>query len=202
TASPANDTITPLMALNAEVTLTSLEGERTVGLADFYTGLRRTVMRPDELLTAITFPALERNERGVFLKLGLRRAQAISVVNVAAVLAFNDDTVTRAAITLGSVAPTIVHATVAEQSLMGRQLTPEVIAEAARLAAAGIDPIDDVRGTAAYRTEMVRVLVARALWMLADNAQAANWQHNPALLWGPQRAHLTRGTADKMHHET
>src|SRR5690606_31973233 len=130
TASPANDTITPLMALNAEVTLTSLEGERTVGLADFYTGLRRTVMRPDELLTAITFPALERNERGVFLKLGLRRAQAISVVNVAAVLAFNDDTVTRAAITLGSVAPTIVHATVSEQSLIGRQLTTEVIAAA------------------------------------------------------------------------
>ncbi|HLV35653.1 MAG TPA: FAD binding domain-containing protein [Spirillospora sp.] len=202
TASPANDTITPLMALNAEVTLTSLEGERTVGLADFYTGLRRTVMRPDELLTAITFPALERNERGVFLKLGLRRAQAISVVNVAAVLAFNDDTVTRAAITLGSVAPTIVHATVAEQSLMGRQLTPEVIAEAARLAAAGIDPIDDVRGTAAYRTEMVRVLVARALWMLADNAQAANWPRNPAMLWGPHRALVTRGLAEQLHHDT
>lgn len=190
TASPANDTITPLMALNAEVTLASLEGERTVPLSQFYTGVRRTVMRPDELLTAITFPALAAHERGVFLKLGLRRAQAISVVNVAVVLAFEGERVTRASITLGSVAPVIVHASVAEQSLIGQTLTPQTIAEAARLAAQAPTPIDDVRGTAAYRTEMVRVLVKRALSALAAGREAESWPQNPAMLWGPKQARV------------
>jgi carbon-monoxide dehydrogenase medium subunit len=201
TASPANDTITPLMALNAEVTLTSLEGERTVRLTDFYTGVRRTVIRPDELLTGISFPALARDERGIFLKLGLRRAQAIAVVNVAVVLAFDGDIMTRAAITLGSVAPTIVHATVAERSLIGRQLSTEIIKEAARLAAAGPEPIDDVRSTAAYRSEMIRVLVSRALRALAANEQAANWPTQPAMLWGPDQAIIRRGLPLTVEHD-
>jgi len=200
TASPANDTITPLLALNAEVTLTSLAGERTVRLADFYTGLRRTVMRPDELLTSISFPALARNERGMFIKLGLRRAQAIAVINVAVVLAFEGERVSRAAITLGSVAPTVVHATVAEQSLIGKSLSAEVIAETARLAAAAPEPIDDVRGTATYRTEMVRVLVKRALQALAVNAQANGWPGDPAMLWGPDRAIVNQGLAQSLEH--
>ncbi len=201
TASPANDTITPLMALNAEVTLTSLDGERTVRLADFYSGVRRTIMRPDELMTAIVFPALARDERGMFIKLGLRQAQAISVVNVAVVLAFDGDTVTSAAITLGSVAPTIIHATVAEHSLIGRRLTPEVIAEAARLAAAGPEPIDDVRSTAAYRTEMIGVLVKRALRALANHEEAADWPQEPAMLWGANRAVVVRGLPEKLEHD-
>lgn len=201
TASPANDTITPLMALNAEITLTSLEGERTVRLADFYTGVRRTVMRPDEMLTAISFPALAGNERGMFIKLGLRRAQAIAVINVAVVLSFEGDRVSQVAITLGSVAPTIIHATVAERSLVGKTLTPEAIGEAARLAGSAPEPIDDIRSTAVYRSEMVRVLVKRALQALADNTQAAGWPANPAMLWGPDHAMVKNGLAQALVHE-
>jgi carbon-monoxide dehydrogenase medium subunit len=185
TASPANDTITPLMTLGASVTLASHEGERTLPLRQFYTGYRRTVMRPDELLTAISFPALGYDERGVFLKLGLRRAQAISVINCAVVLAFDPDsrTVRRASIALGCVAPTIFMAEVAAASLIGRTLTPAAIAEAARLAAAAPSPIDDVRGSAAYREEMIRVLVTRALRVLAQS-EMPELPHQPAMLWG------------------
>jgi len=144
TASPANDTIAPLMALGARVTLRAKTGERTVALEDFYTGVRRTVMRPDELLTDIAFPALQPNQRGTFLKLGLRRAQAISVVNAAVVLTFADEAqrrVARASITLGAVAPTIVHAREAEDYLAGKTLDGETIAQAARLAQRAARPI-------------------------------------------------------------
>jgi xanthine dehydrogenase iron-sulfur cluster and FAD-binding subunit A len=184
TGSAANDTITPLMALGAEVTLTSLEGERSIPLSAFYSGLRRNVMRPDEMLTAITFPALSSNERGIFIKLGLRRAQAISVINVTVLLKFDGETVTQAAITLGCVAPTIIRVPVAEQSLIGRKLSAEVIADAARLAAATPTPIDDIRSTAEYRSEMIRVLVARALRALAAGTERANWPQQPPMLWG------------------
>ena len=200
TASPANDTIAPLMALGASVILSSLEGERTIPLAQFYTGVRRSVMRPDELLTGITFPALSENERGTFLKLGLRRAQAISVVNAAVVLSFAGDTVAKAAITLGSVAPTIFRAGVAEQALIGQPLTIEGIREAARLAAAATSPIDDVRGTAEYRVEMIRVLVTRALKALLAKSQAAAFPTEPAMLWGDHQGASASAPEQQIDH--
>jgi carbon-monoxide dehydrogenase medium subunit len=200
TASPANDTITPLMALGASVTLASVDGERTVPLREFYTGLRRTVMRADELMTAISFPALGANERGIFLKLGLRRAQAIAVVNAAVVLSFEGDVVRSARVTLGSVAPTIIHTPTAEAYLPGKLLTPDVIAQAARLAAATPSPIDDVRGTAEYRAEMVRVLVARALRRLAAHEEADGYPEDPAQLWGVQHGHAALGEATAHIH--
>ena len=194
TASPANDTIPPLMALDAYVTLASTAGERRVALREFYTGVRRTVMRPDEMLVDIAFPALCPNQRGVFLKLGLRRAQAISVVNAALVLTLEGDTVRQAAITLGAVAPTIIHARKAETYLTGRPLTTEHIQKAARLVQEAATPIDDVRASAAYRREMVRVLVGRGLETLAGQRPHPGVPREPVLLWGEdtpwERSHL------------
>jgi len=185
TASPANDTITPLWALGASVTLRSLDGQTSVALPDFYQGVRRTVLLPDQMLTHIHFPALQANQRGTFIKLGLRKAQAISVVNVAVILTFAGETVTDAQITLGSVAPTILRVLDAEQTLIGKALTEQSIREAARAAAAVPHPIDDVRSTAEYRAEMVKVLVARALRNLAANEERKSFPVAPPLLRTP-----------------
>lgn len=181
TASPANDTITPLMTLEAVVTLRSTRGERRVPLREFYTGVRRTVMEPDELLTDIAFPALHAGERGIFLKLALRRAQAISVVNVAVVIE-GTERIARARIALGAVAPTIVRATGAEAFLVNKALTPGVIAQAGELAQAAARPISDVRGPAEYRAEMVKVLTVRALRAIVAGQERGALPERPVLL--------------------
>ncbi|QPC81487.1 FAD binding domain-containing protein [Phototrophicus methaneseepsis] len=202
TGSPANDTIAPLLAMNAAVTLTSVEGERVVPLADFYTGLRRSVMAPNEMLTEITFPALKPNERGVFLKLGLRRTQAISVVNAAVVLRFSGEVVEAARISLGSVAPTVIRVGAAEEALVGRTLNEETIREVARVAASVPQPIKDVRSTAEYRSEMVKVLVARALRILAAGEEASSFPQDPAMLWGAHQARVNgNGLASPVEHQ-
>jgi carbon-monoxide dehydrogenase medium subunit len=211
TASPANDTITPLIALDATVTLQSQRGMRRVPLAEFYTGVRKTVMQPDEMMTDIFFRALESNQHGTFIKLGLRRAQAISVVNCCVISSFeNDDRrqttddeaivdrracpelaegsiVHDARITLGAVAPTIIRAREAEAALIGQPLNEDRIERAARLAQVAATPIDDVRGSAEYRSDMVAVIVRRALHRLMNGAERADWDDAPALLWTGER---------------
>lgn len=199
TASPANDTITPLWALGASVTLRSQAAERTIPLSAFYTGVRQTVMQPDELLLSINIPALQPGQRGIFLKLGLRRAQAISVVNIAAVLTLNAEQITDAAVTYGSVAPTILQATTLEDFLRGRLLNDATIIEAAKLSATIPTPIDDVRAPATYRTEMVKVLTARALRRLRDNHHRDGFPQEPAMLWGAQNRQINGQTHNAEH---
>jgi carbon-monoxide dehydrogenase medium subunit len=208
TASPANDTIPPLWALGAWLTLASkARGNREILLEDFVRGVRQTALEPDEMLTEISFPALKENKRGAFIKLRLRRAQAISVVNAAVALGFEQSKIENrqskiesAWITLGSVAPTIVAATEAQQFLIGRTLDDATMDEAARLAMRAARPIDDIRGTADYRREMVRVLVSRALHQLHDGTEREDFPTQPVMLWGkssgkfPNTKHAIRNT--------
>ena len=182
TASPANDTITPLMALGASVTLLSTRGSRTLPLKEFYTGVRRNVMQPDEMLVDISFPAMKKNQRGTFIKLALRRAQAISLVNVAIIIDLKVDTVKSAVITLGAVTPIITHAEDAEKYLAGKKLTEKNITHAADLATQAAHPIDDVRGSAAYRREMVKIITARGLRAIRDENEQAGMPKKPILL--------------------
>ena len=184
TASPANDTITPLMALNASVTLQSKNGKRTVPLQDFYTGVRKTVMQPEEMMVEISFPAMKTSARGAFIKLALRRAQAISVVDAAIVLDVESGTVKSASIALGSVAPTIIRAPEAEKYLEGKPLTDAVIEAAASLTMTASKPIDDIRGSAAYRHEMVRVSILRGLRSIRAGGEQPGMPKQPILLWG------------------
>ena len=193
TASPANDTITPLMALGARLTLRSLRGERVVPLDQFYLGVRRTVMQPDEMLVDIAIPAMRDNQRGMFIKLGLRQAQAISLVNAAVIVTIDNEKyltakddlwVKSAAITLGAVAPKIIHAEGAEEFLLGQCLDQSVIDQASKLAMQAAHPIDDVRSSGGYRHEMVRVCVARCLRAIVAREERANYPVEPPLLWG------------------
>jgi xanthine dehydrogenase iron-sulfur cluster and FAD-binding subunit A len=182
TASPANDTITPLVALDAEVVLVSTRGERRLPLPEFYLGVRRTALARDELLREIRFPAMTANQRGRFVKLGLRRAQAISVIDAAIVLTFDGDVVTGARIALGSLAPTIVRARAAEGALMGTPLDAEACARAADLALEAVSPIDDVRGSAAYRLSTLRNLLTRSLAGLGNPSAPNGLPNDPVLL--------------------
>ncbi len=182
TASPANDTITPLLALGATVVLTSHTAERVVPLVDFYLGVRRTVLKPDELLREIRIPTMAPNQRGRFLKLGLRQAQAISVINIALVLTFADQQISDAQITLGSLAPTIVHARSVEAYLKHKQLDEVVCHEAGQLVNGDVSPIDDVRASASYRRATLTALVTHALQQLAAGTKVEDWMKRPVLL--------------------
>ncbi|PDW00076.1 FAD binding domain-containing protein [Candidatus Chloroploca asiatica] len=188
TASPANDTITALTALGAELVVCGRDGERLIPIEAFYTGVRRTVLRPGELLREVRVPMLAPHQRGMFLKLGLRRAQAIAVVNVAVVLDLVNPldeeapVVAGAKIALGCVAPTIVRATAAEAALAGHPLQRAQMPNVARLTLQAMAPIDDVRGSAEYRRTVVVGLVERALERLATGTHAADWPASPVLL--------------------
>lgn len=201
TASPANDTITPLMALDAWVTLKSIRGERTVPLREFYTGVRKTVLQPDEMLVDIAFNGLSINQRGTFIKVALRRAQAISVVNLCIVLSFEGEIIQQAAITLGAVAPTIIHATEAEAYLVGKTLSDEVIHQTAELVQQSARPIDDIRGTANYRREMVKVYTARGLHALHAKQEQVGMPEDPITLMGNSPDFSEAGFSGAVHSD-
>ena len=184
TASPANDTITPLMALGAFVVLQSQAEKRSVALTDFYTGVRKSVLRPDEILVDIFFKAMQPSEKGAYVKMALRQAQAISVVNAAVILKIEKNIIQNAIITLGAVAPTIVHAAEAEQFLAGKAIDKSTLQAAAELAARSARPIDDIRGSANYRKEMVRVACLRALEQVCGFRPVVEIPSEPVLLWG------------------
>ncbi len=190
TASPANDTIPPLWALGASVTLASVRGRRTLSFDEFFLGVRKTALEPDEMIVNISFPAMQGDQVGTFLKLGLRRAQAISVVNVAVVLRMLGDTVTQARLALGSVAPTIVRAADSERFLTGKVLTREVMERAGALAAQTITPISDVRGSAEYRRYMTETLTRHALEALAEGTERDTLPPKPVMLWGNTDGHF------------
>ncbi len=182
TSSPANDSIPALVALDAKIMLKSASGLREVPLTEFYKGVRQNVMQADEMLVDINFPALKLNQHGTFYKLGLRKAQAISLVNCAVILTVNDGRIDKAVITLGAVTPIIVHAKEAEEFLRGQKLDADCIEKAAELAKLAARPIDDIRSSHEYRHEMVRICVKRVLGMLAAGEEKVGYPTRPVLL--------------------
>jgi carbon-monoxide dehydrogenase medium subunit len=173
TASPANDTITPLRALGTTVHVESAKGGRRIDLRDLYTGVRKTTLQPGELVTGVTATPLGTNQRAVYVKAGLRAAQAISVVHLTILLEFAGDVVEGARILLGSVAPTIVDSLEAVDVLIGTELDERSIEAAAEAVVTSVTPIDDVRSTAEHRRRLLRSMTTRALTALRDGTTAA-----------------------------
>jgi carbon-monoxide dehydrogenase medium subunit len=165
TAVPSVDSGPTLVALDARVTLLGPAGQRQMDLAEFFVGPRKTALKPDELLVEILIPKENVGKPARFLKFGLRKGQALALVNVAASLWVDWDAQTFLAprIALGAVAPKVIHATTAETFLDGRAITPEAMAEAGRLAVGDAKPINDFRASADYRRDLIAVLTKRAL---------------------------------------
>jgi aerobic carbon-monoxide dehydrogenase medium subunit len=162
-AAPSADMAPPLLALEAEAVIVGPKGERRVPLAAFFTGVRRTVLAPDELLLEIVVPAPGPRSGGNYLRHTPRRELDIAVVGVASQLTLSNGVCSKARIALAAVAPTPVRATAAEQALEGKPVTPEAIERAAELAVGVAKPISDQRGSADYRLHLVRVLTGRTL---------------------------------------
>jgi CO/xanthine dehydrogenase FAD-binding subunit len=164
-ASPAADSLPPLYALDAVVVTRSKTEKREIPIEHFFLTYRKTALKPDELIEQVYFNALSAQDRGAYLKLGLREANAISIVDVATVLRSGgrNETFADARVALGAVAPNIRRARECEQALTNKPLNHEILKTAASLAANDANPIDDIRGSARYRKEMVSSLVYEAL---------------------------------------
>jgi CO/xanthine dehydrogenase FAD-binding subunit len=163
-ASPAMDTGAPLLVLGADLELRSVRGTRSVTFEDLVSGPGRTTSEPDELLTAVHLPLLPPSSGSAYVRLEHRRAMEIAIVGCAALITLEGDgQVVGARIALSAAAPTCVRTPDAEAVLIGSQHSPELVEESARLAAAAVSPISDVRASARYRSAMACVVVRRAL---------------------------------------
>ena len=168
TCVPSMDSGPALIALDASVTVANAEGRRRMPLAELFVGPRKTSLKPGDLLVDIVIPKENLGKPAAFEKFGLRKGQALALVNVGASFWAERDKFVAPRIALGAVAPTVIRAPKAEAYLDGRKISAEAMAEAGRIAATEAKPISDFRASADYRRDLVVVLVKRAL----ANAQA------------------------------
>lgn len=173
-ASPSADGVPSLFVLNAELQMLSSEGTRTVPINHFYQGFKKTDLRPDELVTAIHVPKMKKDETASYLALTVRKAMDLAIVGVAAKLTLDAENVCRdAEIALGAVAVSCVRSPKAEAVLIGNKVTEELAEEAGLAAMEDCKPISDVRASADYRHDMVRVFTRRAILKCIEKREAA-----------------------------
>jgi len=165
TCVPSMDSGPTLMALDARVTSASRRGRSQVPLAGLFVAPRKTSLASDELLTEIIIPKANFGKPVAFQKFGLRKGQALALVNTAAAfwVDWDKNSFVQPRIALGAVAPTVIRATRAEAFLEGEAITDEAMAEAGRIAATEAKPISDFRASADYRRDLIAVLTKRAL---------------------------------------
>jgi len=163
TARPAGDTIGPLTAYGAEVQLVLGKETRWEPISKFITGPGKTTRKEGEVLAAIRIKPFPANTGVSYIKYGVRKAMEIAMVSVTTAITFNGDKCEKATIVLGAVAPTFIRSNEAEESLVSQKVTLSAAEKAAELAAGGCRPITDVRASAEYRRDLVRVLTKRGI---------------------------------------
>lgn len=169
-ASPAADGVPPLLALDAEVELRSAAGQRSLPLRDFILGNRRTAILPGEMVTAIHVPKRSVDGRSAFVKLGSRRYLVISIAMAAARLSVENGRVREAAVAVGACSAVAQRLAGVEAALQGADVGAlgQAVMEAPM---AELSPIDDVRGSAGYRLDAAREIVARAVLAAAGQGE-------------------------------
>jgi aerobic carbon-monoxide dehydrogenase medium subunit len=169
-ADPQGDWGSVMLAMRAEIVVRGPTGERTIPIDEFFQGPFTTALEPTEILTDVRIPDPGMRAGGTYLKLE-RKVGDFATVGVAVHAAFSNGSVGRAGIALTGVGPMNLRADAAEQALVGRALDDEAISDAARLAAEEAQPRTDVRGTEAYKRNVVRVFVERGLRKAAEVAR-------------------------------
>ena len=164
TCVPSMDSGPVLVALDAQVTVAGPEQQRSLPLLEFFVGPRQTALTPDEVLVDILIPTAMLGRPTSFRKFGLRKGQALALVNAAASVAVENDRIIEVRIALGAVAPTVIRAVAAEHILVGKEPNDtDALREAAALAVTEARPIDDFRASIAYRRELIAVGTFRVL---------------------------------------
>lgn len=164
-ASPSADTAPILMAMNAAVKVFGEKGERTIPIDEFFTGVKRTSLKKEEgeIVTEICIPQLNPGEGSAYIKHSVRKAMDLAIIGSGVWVKMDGNKVADARIAMGGVAVTPMRAKQAEEFLIGKEATDENLAEAGRIASTECHPISDVRASAEYRTDMIRVFTRRAL---------------------------------------
>lgn len=174
-ASPAADCVPPLLAFEASLTLVSVSGKRKVGVEEFFLGVGKTVLRPNELISKISLK-VHPEQKSTFLKAGLRKALAISLVNLAVCIEWDKDNRCRKArVAFGSVAPMATRAKGVETYLEGRRLDHVTMKELSKIMEQEISPITDIRASATYRRHLAEVMLQEALLNLTKSKEEHLW---------------------------
>ncbi|NQS75505.1 MAG: xanthine dehydrogenase family protein subunit M [Peptococcaceae bacterium] len=166
-AVPSADLPPVLIALNATAKLVGAKGERTLAMEDVFAGPGKTVLANDEVLTEIFIPE-QKMTGSNYIKFGLRKSGALAVVGVAVAVQVENGVIKDARVALGAVAATPVRAKKTEEFLKGKKVTDDVLAEAGVIASGECKPISDIRASAEYRTDLVRIFTKRALRKAVD----------------------------------
>jgi len=157
-ASPAADTAPPLLVLEAKVNIIGPTGEKIVPINQFFTGVKKNILKKGEIVTSITIPPIKDKWTGVYLKQGRKKEVDLATVGVA-VLCVRDEV----RIALGAVAPVPVRAFKTEELLKGKTIDESLLEKAGKSALTEVSPISDVRSSQEYREEIIKVLVRRAI---------------------------------------
>jgi carbon-monoxide dehydrogenase medium subunit len=164
-ASPSADTAPILLALDAQVKAWSAKEKKSkvIPVNRFFKGVKKTALEAGEIVTEIDVPPLAKGEGAAYFKHAVRKAMDLAIIGVAAWVKLEGKKCVACRIALGGVATTPVRALEAEKLLAGGEITPEALEKAAVAASEGCSPISDVRASAEYRKDMVRVFTKRAV---------------------------------------